>query len=119
MANSMLPTHIFSCTKNDTMACMAFFQFSVSPYELNTDLCHGSAWAVLLDRSQQKLQLVLLPPALFLSVSPEEPQWEEHVAAMPEGGVQPYIIYEEVTDIWINVSTVICLSGNIGWILFH
>lgn len=90
------------------MASMAFFQFSVSTYELNTGLCHGSAWAVLLDRSQQKLQLVLLPPALFLSVSPEEPQWEEHVAAMPEG-VQPYIIYEEVTDIWINVSTVMFL----------
>lgn len=79
-------------------------EFPVLTYKLNADLCHGSAWAVLLDRSQQKLQLVLLPPALFLSVSPDEPQWEEHVAAMPEG-VQPYIIYEEVTDIWINVST--------------
>uniref|UniRef100_A0A4W4E698 dipeptidyl-peptidase IV n=1 Tax=Electrophorus electricus TaxID=8005 RepID=A0A4W4E698_ELEEL len=60
------------------------------------------AWAVLLDRSQQKLQLVLLPPALFLSVGVDEPQWEEHVAAMAEG-VQPFVIYEEVTDIWINV----------------
>uniref|UniRef100_A0AAR2LMH4 dipeptidyl-peptidase IV n=1 Tax=Pygocentrus nattereri TaxID=42514 RepID=A0AAR2LMH4_PYGNA len=60
------------------------------------------AWAVLLDRSQQKLQLVLIPPALFLRVGMEDPQWEEHVAAMPEG-VQPFIIHEEVTDIWINV----------------
>lgn len=87
---------------------MAAFQFSFRTYVLNTYLCHGSAWAVLLDRSQQKLQLVLLPPALFLSVSPEDPQWEEHVTAMPEG-VHPYIIYEEVTDIWINVSMVIWL----------
>ncbi|XP_067269244.1 dipeptidyl peptidase 9 isoform X1 [Pseudorasbora parva] len=60
------------------------------------------AWAMLLDRSQQKLQLVLLPPALFIPASMDEPQWEEHVEAMPEG-VQPYIIYEEITDIWINV----------------
>uniref|UniRef100_A0A671KMK2 dipeptidyl-peptidase IV n=1 Tax=Sinocyclocheilus anshuiensis TaxID=1608454 RepID=A0A671KMK2_9TELE len=60
------------------------------------------AWAVLLDRSQQKLQLVLLPPALFIAASVEDPQWEEHVEAMPEG-VQPFIIYEELTDIWINV----------------
>ncbi|KAL0186211.1 hypothetical protein M9458_017881, partial [Cirrhinus mrigala] len=52
-------------------------------------------------RSQQKLQLVLLPPALFIPVSVDDPQWEEHVEAVPEG-VQPFIIYEEVTDIWIN-----------------
>ncbi|KTG17112.1 hypothetical protein cypCar_00031010 [Cyprinus carpio] len=61
-----------------------------------------SAWAELLDRSQQKLQLVLLPPALFIAASVDDPQWEELVEAMPEG-VQPFIIYEEVTDIWINV----------------
>uniref|UniRef100_A0A8C2KYC2 dipeptidyl-peptidase IV n=1 Tax=Cyprinus carpio TaxID=7962 RepID=A0A8C2KYC2_CYPCA len=60
------------------------------------------AWAVLLDRSQQKLQLVLLPPALFIAASIDDPQWEEHVEAMPEG-VQPFIIYEELTDVWINV----------------
>uniref|UniRef100_A0A673HD73 dipeptidyl-peptidase IV n=1 Tax=Sinocyclocheilus rhinocerous TaxID=307959 RepID=A0A673HD73_9TELE len=60
------------------------------------------AWAVLLDRSQQKLQLVLLPPALFIAASVDDPQWEEHVEAMPEG-VQPFIVYEELTDIWINV----------------
>uniref|UniRef100_A0A8C1UK64 dipeptidyl-peptidase IV n=1 Tax=Cyprinus carpio TaxID=7962 RepID=A0A8C1UK64_CYPCA len=60
------------------------------------------AWAELLDRSQQKLQLVLLPPALFIAASVDDPQWEELVEAMPEG-VQPFIIYEEVTDIWINV----------------
>lgn len=64
--------------------------------------CLLSAWAVLLDRSQQKLQLVLLPPALFIAASVDDPQWEEHVEAMPEG-VQPYIIYEEITDVWINV----------------
>lgn len=57
---------------------------------------------MLLDRSQQKLQLVLLPPSLFLRVGIEDPQWEEHVAAMSEG-VQPFVIYEEVTDVWINV----------------
>uniref|UniRef100_A0A671QGS7 dipeptidyl-peptidase IV n=1 Tax=Sinocyclocheilus anshuiensis TaxID=1608454 RepID=A0A671QGS7_9TELE len=60
------------------------------------------AWAVLLDRSQQKLQLVLLPPALFIAASVDDLQWEEHVEAMPEG-VQPFIVYEELTDIWINV----------------
>uniref|UniRef100_A0AAY4D7Z0 dipeptidyl-peptidase IV n=1 Tax=Denticeps clupeoides TaxID=299321 RepID=A0AAY4D7Z0_9TELE len=60
------------------------------------------AWAVLLDRSQQKLQLVLLPPALFITVSEDQTQWQERAEAVPEG-VHPYIIYQETTDIWINV----------------
>uniref|UniRef100_A0A8C8IGR1 dipeptidyl-peptidase IV n=1 Tax=Oncorhynchus tshawytscha TaxID=74940 RepID=A0A8C8IGR1_ONCTS len=60
------------------------------------------AWAVLLDRSQQRLQLVLLPPALFIPVTQDQAQREESVEAVPEG-VHPFIIYEEITDIWINV----------------
>ena len=63
-----------------------------------------SAWAVLLDRTQQRLQLVLLPPALFIPVAEDSAQREESVEAVPEG-VHPFIIYEETTDIWINVSS--------------
>ena len=63
-----------------------------------------SAWAVLLDRTQQRLQLVLLPPALFIPVPEDPAQREEAVEAVPEG-VHPFIIYEETTDIWINVSS--------------
>ncbi|KAL2090318.1 hypothetical protein ACEWY4_015006 [Coilia grayii] len=60
------------------------------------------AWAVFLDRSQQHLQLVLLPPGLFIKVSDKPWQWQERAEAVPEG-VHPYIVYEEFTDIWINV----------------
>uniref|UniRef100_A0A8D0CZR6 dipeptidyl-peptidase IV n=1 Tax=Sander lucioperca TaxID=283035 RepID=A0A8D0CZR6_SANLU len=58
--------------------------------------------AVLLDRSQRKLQLVLLPPALFIPVTDDPAQRQESVEAVPKN-TQPYIIYEETTDVWINV----------------
>ncbi|KAL0966661.1 hypothetical protein UPYG_G00298010 [Umbra pygmaea] len=59
-------------------------------------------WAVLLDRSQRRLQLVLLPPALFIPVTDDPAQRQENLEAVPED-VHPYIVYEETTDIWINV----------------
>uniref|UniRef100_A0A8C8HGJ1 dipeptidyl-peptidase IV n=1 Tax=Oncorhynchus tshawytscha TaxID=74940 RepID=A0A8C8HGJ1_ONCTS len=59
-------------------------------------------WAVLLDRSQKRLQLVLLPPALFIPVTDDPDQRQESLEAVPED-VHPYIVYEETTDIWINV----------------
>uniref|UniRef100_A0A7N6ARH4 dipeptidyl-peptidase IV n=1 Tax=Anabas testudineus TaxID=64144 RepID=A0A7N6ARH4_ANATE len=59
-------------------------------------------WAVLLDRSQRKLQLVLLPPALFIPVTDDPVLRQESLEAVPSN-TQPYIIYEETTDIWINV----------------
>ncbi|XP_070774551.1 dipeptidyl peptidase 9 isoform X9 [Enoplosus armatus] len=59
-------------------------------------------WAVLLDRSQRKLQLVLLPPALFIPVTDDPAQRQESLEAVPSN-TQPYIIYEETTDVWINV----------------
>ncbi len=61
-----------------------------------------SGWAVLLDRSQRKLQLVLLPPALFIPVTDDPAQRQESLEAVPSN-TQPYIIYEETTDVWINV----------------
>ncbi|MBN3303001.1 DPP9 peptidase, partial [Amia calva] len=60
------------------------------------------AWAVFLDRTQQRLQLVLLPTALFIPVVEDEAQRQESAEAVPEN-VHPFIIYEENTDIWINV----------------
>uniref|UniRef100_A0AAZ3NWX7 Uncharacterized protein n=1 Tax=Oncorhynchus tshawytscha TaxID=74940 RepID=A0AAZ3NWX7_ONCTS len=60
------------------------------------------AWAVLLYRSQQRLQLVLLPPGLFIPVTQDQAQREESVEAVLEGA-HPFIICEEITDIWINV----------------
>uniref|UniRef100_A0AAV2JNF7 Dipeptidylpeptidase IV N-terminal domain-containing protein n=1 Tax=Knipowitschia caucasica TaxID=637954 RepID=A0AAV2JNF7_KNICA len=59
-------------------------------------------WAVLLDRSQRRLQLVLLPPALFVPVTEDASVRQEHLEATPPNA-QPYIIYEETTDVWINV----------------
>lgn len=61
-----------------------------------------SGWAVLLDRSQRRLQLVLLPPALFIPVTGDPAQRQKNLEAVPHD-VQPYIFYEETTDIWINV----------------
>ncbi|KAM4629639.1 dipeptidyl peptidase 9 isoform 2-T3 [Polymixia lowei] len=59
-------------------------------------------WAALLDRRQQHLQVVLLPPALFIPVTQDQAQRQESLEAVPDG-VHPFIIYEETSDIWINV----------------
>lgn len=58
---------------------------------------------MLLDRSQRKLQLVLLPPVLFIPVTDDPLLRLESLEAVPSN-IQPYIIYEEMTDIWINVN---------------
>ncbi|KAM8794922.1 dipeptidyl peptidase 9 isoform 2-T2 [Eudromia elegans] len=60
------------------------------------------AWAMFLDRPQQRLQLILLPPALFIPVPESEEQRAEFAKTVPEN-VQPLVIYEETTDVWINV----------------
>uniref|UniRef100_H9GKV8 Dipeptidyl peptidase 9 n=1 Tax=Anolis carolinensis TaxID=28377 RepID=H9GKV8_ANOCA len=60
------------------------------------------AWAMFLDRPQQHLQLILFPPALFIPVPESEEQRRELAKAVPES-VHPFIIYEEVTNVWINV----------------
>nr|XP_004464282.3 dipeptidyl peptidase 9 isoform X3 [Dasypus novemcinctus] len=60
------------------------------------------AWTMLLDRPQQRLQLVLLPPALFIPTPESEEQRRAFARAVPRN-VQPHVVYEEVTDVWINV----------------
>ncbi|XP_045156025.1 dipeptidyl peptidase 9 isoform X1 [Echinops telfairi] len=60
------------------------------------------AWAMLLDRAQQRLQLVLLPPALFVPATENQEQQAAFARAVPQH-VRPYVIYEEITDVWINV----------------
>ena len=57
---------------------------------------------MFLDRPQQRLQLILLPPALFIPVPENEEQRAEFAKTVPEN-VQPFVIYEETTDVWINV----------------
>ncbi|TNN77081.1 Dipeptidyl peptidase 9 [Liparis tanakae] len=52
-------------------------------------------WAVLLDRSQRKLQLVLLPPALFIPVTDDPAQRQESLEAVPRDFI--CAIKEEVT----------------------
>jgi len=59
---------------------------------------------MFLDRPQQRLQLILLPPALFIPVPENEEQRAEFAKIVPEN-VQPFVIYEEITDVWINVSS--------------
>nr|XP_021560679.1 dipeptidyl peptidase 9 isoform X3 [Neomonachus schauinslandi] len=60
------------------------------------------AWAMFLDRPQQRLQLVLLPPALFIPTTENEEERMAFARAVPRN-VQPHVVYEEVTDVWINV----------------
>lgn len=60
-----------------------------------------STWAVMMDRRQQRLQLVLLPPALFIPAHDEATR-KKSLEALGDA-VQPFIIYEETSDIWINV----------------
>lgn len=69
--------------------------------------CFLSAWAMFLDRPQQRLQLVLLPPALFIPTTENEEERMAFARAVPRN-VQPHVVYEEVTDVWINVRVGSC-----------
>lgn len=61
-----------------------------------------SAWAILLDRSQTRLQIVLISPELFIPVEDDAMERQRLIESVPDS-VTPLIIYEETTDIWINV----------------
>lgn len=56
----------------------------------------------MMDRRQQRLQLALLPPALFIPTHQDEASRQESLEALGDT-VQPFIIYQETSDIWINV----------------
>lgn len=62
----------------------------------------NSAWAILLDRSQTRLQIVLISPELFIPVEDDAMERQRFIESVPDS-VTPLIIYEETTDIWINV----------------
>lgn len=63
---------------------------------------HPSAWAVMMDRRQQRLLLVLLPPVLFVPSHQDEAEHKTSLEALGDD-TQPFIIYEETSDIWVNV----------------
>ncbi|XP_031811221.1 dipeptidyl peptidase 8 isoform X2 [Sarcophilus harrisii] len=60
------------------------------------------AWSILLDRSQTRLQIVLISPALFIPVEDDAMERQKLIDSVPDY-VTPLIIYEETTDIWINI----------------
>uniref|UniRef100_A0A8C5SWD7 dipeptidyl-peptidase IV n=1 Tax=Laticauda laticaudata TaxID=8630 RepID=A0A8C5SWD7_LATLA len=60
------------------------------------------AWAILLDRSQTRLQIAFLPPALFIPVEDDAMERQKLIDAVPDS-ITPLVIYEETTDIWINI----------------
>uniref|UniRef100_A0A4W6D8V7 dipeptidyl-peptidase IV n=2 Tax=Lates calcarifer TaxID=8187 RepID=A0A4W6D8V7_LATCA len=60
------------------------------------------AWVVMMDRRQQHLQLVLLPPAFFIPANQDKTSRQESLETLGDT-VHPLIIYEETSDIWINV----------------
>lgn len=68
---------------------------------------------MLLDRPQQRLQLVLLPPALFIPTTENEEQRVAFARAVPRN-IQPYVVYEEVTNVWINVRVGRCWECTPG-----
>ncbi|MEQ2191542.1 hypothetical protein XENOCAPTIV_030187 [Xenoophorus captivus] len=55
-----------------------------------------------MDRRQQNLQLVLLPPALFIPAQQDKAKRQESLQALGDS-VHPFIIYIEASDIWINI----------------
>lgn len=64
------------------------------------------AWAILLDRPQTRLQIVLIPPSLF--VAPFKVLSEHHrLSESTLDSIAPLVIYEETTDIWINIHDVL------------
>lgn len=67
----------------------------------------NSAWAILLDRSQTRLQIVLISPELFIPVEDDAMERQRLIESVPDS-VTPLIIYEETTDIWINVCMFSC-----------
>ncbi|XP_006831589.1 PREDICTED: dipeptidyl peptidase 8 isoform X1 [Chrysochloris asiatica] len=60
------------------------------------------AWSILLDRSQTRLQIVLISPELFIPVEDDAMERQRLIESVPDS-VTPLIIYEETTDIWINI----------------
>nr|XP_054955007.1 dipeptidyl peptidase 8 isoform X7 [Pan paniscus] len=60
------------------------------------------AWSILLDRSQTRLQIVLISPELFIPVEDDVMERQRLIESVPDS-VTPLIIYEETTDIWINI----------------
>lgn len=68
----------------------------------NSSSLSVSTWAVMMDRRQQRLQLALLPPALFVPAHQDEASRQKSLEALGDT-VQPFIIYQETSDIWINV----------------
>lgn len=56
----------------------------------------------MMDRRQQRLLLVLLPPALFVPSHQDEAGHRTSLEALGDD-MQPFIIYEETSDIWVNV----------------
>ncbi|OBS72976.1 hypothetical protein A6R68_12430 [Neotoma lepida] len=60
------------------------------------------AWSILLDRSQTHLQIVLISPELFIPVEDDAMDRQRLIESVPDS-VTPLIIYEETTDIWINI----------------
>lgn len=80
--------------------------YSTVPHTLTllTSSLSVSAWAVLMDRRQQRLQLALLPPALFIPAHQDKASRYKSLEALGDT-VQPFIILQETSDIWINVRT--------------
>ncbi|XP_077391405.1 dipeptidyl peptidase 9-like [Festucalex cinctus] len=60
------------------------------------------AWAALMNRRQQHLQLVLLPLSLFIPVDQDNTARLESLEAVGDTA-HPLIIYQQMSDIWINV----------------
>eukprot|EP00062_Callorhinchus_milii_P002215 gi/632938187/ref/XP_007904081.1/ PREDICTED: dipeptidyl peptidase 8 isoform X1 [Callorhinchus milii] len=64
------------------------------------------AWAIMLDRPQTRLQIVLISPALFIPVVDDATEQQKLVESVPDS-VTPLIVLQETTDIWINIHDIL------------
>lgn len=62
----------------------------------------NSVWVQLLDRKQQRLELVLIPLDNFCEPLPNVYNSENHYAHTAKSNVQ--VLYSETSPIWINVN---------------
>ena len=75
-------------------------------------MCVCSAYAQVLDRRQQTLQLLLIPLHSFVappSMASEGDVWmgehaQAHLSSPPTAAAGPRVIFRDTSDIWIHVS---------------
>ncbi|GBM27063.1 Dipeptidyl peptidase 8 [Araneus ventricosus] len=112
-AKSTLKIAQFRVTSTNEIEVLPYLHLSDSITSLSPDMEYlvragwtpdgKHVWAKVLDRKQSHEQLLLLPFSSFVSSDPTKEIYANHVESNPAAQV----IYEEVSDVWINVTDVL------------